>query len=219
MFEPFLFSLRIALIATLLAFIIAIPLARLRFSRRGPLWDIFDAILVLPIALPPTVVGLVLLTTFGSRSPLGLALQDLGITILFNWPGAVLAGTCIAFPLMYQTSRSAFRQIDPELLDTAKIFGYKGHRLTWEVMIPLAWPGIAAGLVLTFLRALGEFGATLMVAGNIPGRTQTAPVALYFAVEGGNYAFAWLMALLVFAVTFIALLLSGYSNRRRDQGG
>lgn len=216
--SPFFFSLQVALISTLLSFLIAIPLARFRLDRRGVLWNMMDALLVLPIALPPTVVGLFLLTVFGMNSPIGYALRDLGFEILFNWPAAVLASTTVAFPLMYQTSRSAFRQIDRELLDTARIFGYAGHRLTWEIMIPLAWPGIAAGLVLTFLRAIGEFGATLMVAGNIPGKTQTLPVALFFAVEANRLSHAWLLALLVIAVSLLALLLAGFSNRKRDLG-
>ncbi len=214
--QPFFFSLQVASIATFISFLLAVPLARLRFSRRGVIWDLFDGLLVLPVALPPTVVGLVLLSAFGMKSPLGHAITDLGVEILFSWPAAVLASTTIAFPLMYQTTRASFRQINRELIDTARIFGFAGHRLTWEIMIPLAWPGIVAGLVITFLRAIGEFGATLMVAGNIPGKTQTAPVAIFFAVEGSNLEYAWLLAVLIVAVSLVALMISGYSNRKRD---
>lgn len=216
--SPFFFSLQVAFAAMVVSFLIAIPLARLRLNQRGVLWNVFDALMVMPIALPPSVVGLMLLSVFGPGSPVGKLLEEIGIQVLFNWPAAVLASTVVSFPLMYQTSRSAFRQIDRELIDTAEIFGYTGPRMTVEIMIPLAWPGIAAGLVLTFLRAIGEFGATLMVAGNIPGRTQTLPVALFYAVEAGNLDYAWLLAILVMATSLLALLLAGFSNRKRDLG-
>ena len=214
--NPFFFSLQVALASMVLSFLLAIPLARLRLDRRGIQWNVFDALLVMPIALPPSVVGLTLLSLFGQSSPIGRIFEEIGLQILFNWPAAILASTAVSFPLMYQTARSAFRQIDRELLDTARIFGYAGQRMTLEIMIPLAWPGIAAGLVLTFLRAIGEFGATLMIAGNIPGKTQTLPVALFYAVEAGNMNYAWLLAALVIGTSLAALLLAGFSSRKRD---
>lgn len=214
---PIGFSLSVALSATTIAFLIAVPLAKLRYYHRGPGWDLMDGLLSLPLALPPTVVGLVLITLLGTQSPIGQGFRDLGLQILFNWPAAIIAATTVAFPIMYQTTRSAFRQIDPELLDTAEIHGVSSFQKVWFLMIPLAWPGIAAGLVLTFLRALGEFGATLMIAGNIPGKTQTAPVALFFAVEAGDLTYAWLLAWIILGVSLVALLLSGMINRWKDR--
>lgn len=214
---PFLFSFGVATAATAITFCLAIPLAWLRYHHRGPAWNLLDGLLVLPLALPPTVVGLILITLFGNRSPVGMLLQDLGIRILFHWPAAVLAASVIAFPIIYQTSRSAFRQIDTEFIDQARILGLNPLQQVVFLMLPLAWPGIAAGMVLTFLRALGEFGATLMIAGNIPGRTQTAPVALYFAVEAGDNSLAWILCAFLIGISILALLLSGFINRWRDR--
>lgn len=214
---PIGFSLGVATTATILAFLLAIPLAKLRYHHRGPAWDLMDGLLLLPLALPPTVVGLVLISILGTQSPVGQAFRSVGLQILFNWPAAIIAATTVSFPLMYQTARSSFRQIDPELLDTAEIHGVSSLQKVWFLMIPLAWPGIAAGLVLTFLRALGEFGATLMIAGNIPGKTQTAPVALFFAVEAGDMSYAWFLTWVILAASLLALLFSGLTNRWKDR--
>lgn len=167
-----------------------------------------DGALMLPVALPPTVVGLGLLMIFGRDSPLGETLARLGATIVFTWPAAVLAATVMALPIMYQSARAAFVQLDAGLLDTARIFGFSEARLLWQIMLPLAWPGVAAGTVLAFLRALGEFGATLMLAGNIPGKTQTAPMAIFFAAEAGERRapLLWTAVICVIAISVICLV-------------
>ncbi|SRR5581483_8740615 len=209
-FTPLWISLKTATTATVITFLLGILGARWRMSRRGGLAHFFDGVLMLPLALPPTVVGLALLLVFGRSSPVGEMLARIGAAIVFTWPATVLASTVVALPIMYQSARGAFAQIDMNLLDAARIFGFSEWSILWRIMLPLAWPGIASGTVLTFLRALGEFGATLMIAGNIPGKTQTAPVAIFFAVEAGDYVqpIAWALIILVVAVTVLALVNS-----------
>src|ERR1035438_2151114 len=147
------------------------------YGTRGSLRGWIDGALTLPLVLPPTVVGFFLLLLFGRRSLLGAALEQVGITIVFSWPATVIAATVVAFPLMYRTTLGAFEQVNPTLLDAARSLGASERVVFRRVLLPLAAPGVLAGTVLSFARALGEFGATLMLAGNIPGRTQTMPLA------------------------------------------
>lgn len=167
-----------------------------------------DGILTLPLVLPPTVVGFFLLLVFGRRSPLGQALEHVGITIVFSWPATVIAATVVAFPLMYRTTLGAFEQVNPALLEAARTLGASEGRVFREVLLPLAGPGVLAGTVLAFARAMGEFGATLMLAGNIPGRTQTMPVAIFSAAESGDMrsAMAWVVLIVVLSLAVIRLL-------------
>jgi molybdate transport system permease protein len=210
---PLRLSLATALCATLLTFVAGVLCARWRLRRTGRLCAVLDAVLMLPIALPPSVVGLALLLTFGRNSPLGAALAEMGWSIIFTWPATVLASFTVAFPIMYQTARGAFAQIDGSLLDAARVFGRSEWSILWRIMLPIAWPGIAAGAILSFLRALGEFGATLMIAGNIPGKTQTAPVAIFFAVEAGERREALLLALALLAISLAAIALLNRLHR------
>ncbi len=205
--SPVFVSLKTALCATAVTMILGVMAAKWRIKRHGALVDFLDGALLFPLALPPTVVGLLLLLVFGRQSPVGQALSGAGISILFTWEATVIAATAVAFPIMYQTAKGAFLQMDGELLDAARVFGYSERQILWHIMIPLAWPGIAAGLILTFVRALGEFGATLMLAGNIPGRTQTIPIAIFFHVEGGDMAGAVLLSCVIVAISMVALFL------------
>ncbi len=207
-------SLKTAICATLLSAVVGTLLARWRFQKNSGVGALFDALLLLPLALPPTVVGLLLLITFGRRSPIGQWLEEIGIPIVFSWPGAVVAAFVVSFPIMYQAARGAFQQIDPTLLDAARIFGKSEWRILTRIMVPLAWPGLAAGVVLSFVRALGEFGATLMLAGNIPGRTQTAPVAIFFAMETGETTTAVLLAIALIVMSFAAIIIVQLLQRR-----
>jgi molybdate transport system permease protein len=138
-------------------------------------------------------VGFLLLLLFGRNGPLGKLLLQFGATVVFSWPATVIAATVVAFPLMYITARAALEQVDPHLLQAARTLGASEARIFREVALPLAWPGVLAGTILSFARALGEFGATLMLAGNIPGKTETIPIAIYFAVEANEIqrAMAW----------------------------
>jgi len=205
--SPVFVSLKTALCATMLTMVLGVLAAKWRIKRHGALVDFLDGALLFPLALPPTVVGLLLLLVFGRQSPVGQALSGIGINVLFTWEATVIAAMAVAFPIMYQTAKGAFLQMDVELLDAARVFGYSERQILWSIMIPLAWPGIAAGLILTFVRALGEFGATLMLAGNIPGRTQTIPIAIFFHVEGGDMAGAVLLSCVIVAISMVALFL------------
>jgi molybdate transport system permease protein len=158
--------------------------------------------------LPPTVVGFILLLLLGRRSFIGHALEQIGITIVFSWPATVIAATVVAFPLMYRTTLGAFEQVNPNLLDAARTLGASERVVFRRVLLPLAAPGVLAGTVLAFARALGEFGATLMLAGNIPGRTQTMPIAIFSAVEGGDKgaALLWVVLIVLLSMAMIRLL-------------
>ena len=215
-FSPLWISLKTAATATVIVFVLGVLAARWRLRFKSRTFDILDGILMFPLALPPTVVGLGLLLLFGRQSPLGSVLQSIGLNIVFSWPAAVIAATVVSFPLMYQTLRAAFMQIDPALIDVARIFGFSEWRILWQVMLPLSWAGVAAGLVLCFMRALGEFGATLMIAGNIPGRTQTAPIAIFFSVEAGEMAQAGILSAIILGVSGCVVLIMGLLSRRRD---
>jgi molybdate transport system permease protein len=145
-----------------------------------------DGIFLLPLVLPPTVVGFLLLLLFGRNGPIGKLLLHFGATVVFSWPATVIAAAVVAFPLMYLTARAALAQVDAHVLEAARTLGASEWRVFHEIALPLAWPGVVAGTILSFARALGEFGATIMLAGNIPGRTATIPIAIYFAVEADD---------------------------------
>ena len=189
--------------------------ARLMYGVRGGWRAWIDGILTLPLVLPPTVVGFFLLLIFGRRSWIGHALEQVGITIAFSWPATVIAATVIAFPLMYRTTLGAFEQVNPTLLQAARTLGANEWIVFRRVLLPLAGPGVVAGTVLAFARALGEFGATLMLAGNIPGRTQTMPVAIFSAAESGNMrvAMVWVGLIVVLSLAIIRLL--NYEKKTR----
>jgi molybdate transport system permease protein len=198
-FSPLWISIRTSAAATALAFLLGLAAARALYGYRGRWRGLLDGILILPLVLPPTVVGLFLLLLFGRRSVLSLA---------FSWPGTVVAATVVAFPLMYRTALGAFEQVNPNLLDVARTLGAGEWRVFRSVHLPLAWPGVLAGTVLAFARALGEFGATLMLAGNIPGRTQTMPIAIFFAAEAGDMrlAYMWMSWTVALSLSTIALM-------------
>ncbi len=204
--SPVIVSLQTALCATGVTLLLALPAARWRVKHHGPVVEFLDGALLFPLALPPTVVGLVLLMIFGRQSPVGTALESVGISVIFTWPATVIAATAVAFPIMYHTAKGAFLLVDAELVDAARVFGYCERRILWQILMPIAWPGILAGLILSFVRALGEFGATLMLAGNIPGRTQTIPIAIFFHVEGGDMRGALLLSLVIVSISICALV-------------
>ena len=162
----------------------------------------------LPLVLPPTVVGFFLLLLFGKRSLIGRFLLQFDITLVFTWKAAVIAAIVVSLPLMYRTARGAFEQLDPNILAAARTLGVSEWRIFWYVLLPNARSGILAGLVLSFTRALGEFGATIMFAGNIPGVTQTMSTAIYAAVQANDYdlAFDWAIAIVLFSLFFVVLM-------------
>ena len=210
-----LLSLKTASVATVIASIAGLGIA---WKMSGPTFRgkaAIDAILLAPLVLPPTVVGFLLLLLIGSHSPLGKVIEAMfGSGLLFTWPASVMAATVVSFPLMYRTSRGSFEQIDPSVLAAGRTLGAGPWRVFTELAIPLAWPGIVAGTVLTFARALGEFGATLMIAGNMPGRTQTIPLAIFSDVESGDIRHAGFWVLVVIALTVLLALAGDWFSKR-----
>lgn len=205
--SPLWISLATSITATVLTFVLGLSAAAWRESRAGFAAALIDGIFLLPLVLPPTVVGFFLLLLLGRNGPAGKLLMQFGATIVFSWPATVIAATVVAFPLMYLTARAALEQIDPHLLQAARTLGASEWRVFREIALPQAWPGILAGTILSFARALGEFGATLMVAGNIPGKTETIPIAIYFAVEADEIHRALLWCGVDVAISLV--LLSG----------
>ena len=179
-------------------------MARWRFAGR----ELADALLTLPMVMPPTVLGYYLLVLIGSHGPIGAwLLQHFGIRLIFTWQAAVIAATVVSFPLVFKSARAAFETVDPQLEDAARLLGISEAAVFFRVSLPLAWRGVLAGLLLSFARALGEFGATLMVAGSIPGKTQTLSIAVYEAVQSGQDDTANFLVL-VTSITCIAVLLA-----------
>jgi molybdate transport system permease protein len=194
--SPLWISLETSVAATLVTFVAGLATAVWRQRRTGFVSALVDGICLLPLVLPPTVVGFFLLLLFGRNGPFGKLLLRLGTTVVFSWPATVIAAAVVAFPLMYLSARAALEQVDSRFLEAARTLGASEWRVFHAVALPLAWPGVLAGTILSFARALGEFGATLMLAGNIPGRTATIPIAIYFAVESDDiqHAVAWCAA-------------------------
>ena len=181
-FSPLWISIKTSLLATLITFILGIIVSYLVVNYKGRFKGFIDGIFTLPLILPPTVLGFFLLLICGKNGPIGKLLKLFDTNIIFSWTATVIAATVVAFPMMYRTTRSSFEQIDPNIISAARTLGLSEFKIFYKIAIPLAWPGIIAGIVLSFARAMGEFGATLMIAGNIPGKTQTMPLAIFFAV-------------------------------------
>ena len=204
---PLIITLETAVTATIVTFLAGTGLA-LAVVRMRRFQGLADAVITLPMVLPPTVVGFFLLLLFGKRSLIGRFLLQFDITLVFTWKAAVIAAIVVSLPLMYRTARGAFEQLDPNILAAARTLGVSEWRIFWHVLLPNARSGILAGLVLSFTRALGEFGATIMFAGNIPGVTQTMSTAIYAAVQANDYdlAFDWAIAIVLFSLFFVVLM-------------
>ena len=169
---------------------------------------IVDGLLTLPMVLPPTVAGFFLLLLFSKRRPLGILLyEEFGIKVVQSWLGCIVAATVIAFPLMYRNARAAFEQIDVNLVYAGRTLGMSDIRIFWTVVMPTAGPGIAAGTILTFARALGEYGATSMLAGNIPGKTATVSQRIAMVIQDGDYLTAGVWTAIVVLIAFIIIFL------------
>ena len=206
-FSPLWISLRIAAIATVITCFLGISAARFMQDYRGRWRSLLEGLFLAPMVLPPTVLGFLLLLLLGKNSPLGSLLAAAGISVVFTWYAAVLTASVVAFPLMYKTTLGAFEQIDNRLHRAARTLGASELTIFLRITLPLALPGLLAGITLAFARALGEFGATLMLAGNIPGRTQTLPMAIYFAVEGGDFGEAALWSAVILGLSLSGLML------------
>ena len=221
MFEPIFLSIRVALLATVIAFFLGVLFAYLLTKKKVPGKNIWETILILPMILPPSIVGYLLLKIFGKRGPIGAFLLDtFGIQIVFTWIACVIAATVVALPLMYQNAKGAFQSVDPSYELAANTLGSSSFKVFRTVTFQLSGPGIVSGIVLTFARALGEFGATLMLAGNIPGKTQTIPTAIYYAVVVGKDEKASMLVLIMVLFSFALVFgLNMWLKRREKRGG
>ena len=212
--SPLFITLKIATVSTVFTFFFGILFARLVYPVKRCRF-LIDGILSLPMVLPPTVVGFFLLIIFGKNSATGRILSALGINVIFTWQGAVIAAIVVSFPIMYITTMGAFEQMDTELIDAAKTLGFSDRAIFFKVWIPLSWPGIAAGTTLSFARALGEFGATIMIAGNLPGKTRTMSTAVYSAMQGGNREMAYRWVIIIMCISLCTLVLMNFISCRR----
>ena len=213
--SPLWLSFKTAAIATVIVFIVGVFLARIlaRNSFYGK--SVIEAIILLPLVLPPTVVGFGLLYLFGKNGFLGqLLIKWFDFQIVFSWFAVIIAAVVVSFPLMYQSAAAAFQKYEPNIENAAYTMGASKWKVFWTISFPLAWPGLLAGLVLSFARALGEFGATLMLAGYIPNVTDTIPLAIYFAVESGNMEMATFWVVIIVALGFSAILWLNWWSKR-----
>ncbi|HEV7590146.1 MAG TPA: molybdate ABC transporter permease subunit [Longimicrobium sp.] len=217
--SPVLLSLRVGLSALAVIFVLGTLAARAMTRRHFPGKDVVDGLLVLPLVLPPVVTGFLLLVLLGRNGPVGRFLEDVfGVRLLFTLHAAVLAAVVVAFPLMYQSAKAAFQSVDTRLEDAARTLGAGEARVFLTVTLPLAWPGLVAGTVLSFARSLGEFGATVMVAGNIPGETTTVPLAIFFLADAGYLRAAGIYALVISALSMVMVVALNVWTRRRRPG-
>ncbi len=206
--SPLWISLKTGVVATILSFFLGIFAAgRLMYVKSG-VKAVIDGILTLPLVLPPTVAGFFLLLLFSRRRPFGIFLYDsFGIKVVQSFLGCVIAATVISFPLMYRNARAAFEQVDPNILYAGRTLGMSETKIFWKVVVPAAGPGIAAGTILTFARALGEYGATSMLAGNIPGKTATISQRIAMVIQDADYATAGIWVAVVLLIAFGAVVL------------
>ena len=213
-------SLKVAGWATAINLVLGVATGYFLARTRLPGRDLLDSLLTLPMVMPPTVLGYYLLVLTGRNSALGGWLHDsFGISLIFTWQGAVLASSVVAFPLVFKPARAAFEEVSRQLEQAGRVLGLSELSIFFRITLPLAWRGILAGLLLAFARALGEFGATLMIAGSIPGRTQTLSIAVYEAVQAGQASTANLLVMITSLVCISVLLSASWLSRshRRSQ--
>lgn len=206
---PLWLTFKVASCATVGAFVVGVATASLLSRKRflGREW--FDAAMTLPLVMPPTVLGYYLIVFLGRNGVIGRWLHDsLGVTLMFTWQGAVIAAAVVSWPLVYKAARAAFEDVDQNLENAARTLGLSEMGVFFRVSFPLAWRGILAGTMLAFARATGEFGATLMIAGNLPGKTQTLSLAVYDAVQAGNDRLAAVLVLITSCVCIVVLVAS-----------
>ena len=217
-YSPLYISLKTGVVATILSFFLGIFAAKRSMSAGKRMRAVLDGILTLPMVLPPTAAGFFLLLLFSRRRPVGMFLYEkLDIKIVQSWAGCVIAATVIAFPLMYRNARAAFEQIDPNLIYAARTLGMSETKIFWQVILPLARPGLLGGTILTFARAMGEYGATSMLAGNIPGKTATIAQGIAMVIQDGDFVTAGIWAFSVALIAFLAIFLLNLVIGRKEK--
>jgi molybdate transport system permease protein len=207
------FSLSVGLASTLLILPFGIALAWLFARKEWPLKSVLETIVLLPLVMPPVSTGLILLKIFGRRSPVGQWLYDRGVEIVFNWKGVLIAMAVMSFPLLVRSVRTSFSEVNPRFEQIAATLGASSLRIFFVITIPLAYKGIIAGALLAFSRALGEFGATILLAGNIPGKTQTLSLAIYSFVQLGKDSEAYTLLGITVALAFLFVWCSEWLLR------
>ncbi|MCY1590225.1 molybdate ABC transporter permease subunit [Staphylococcus pettenkoferi] len=218
-FTPFWISIKVALISTVIVTIIGVLISKWLYERKGIIARILESMIVLPIVLPPTVMGFILLIIFSPHSVVGRFFSNvLHIPVVFTMTGAVIASVIVSFPLMYQHTVQGFRGIDSKMLNTARTMGASERKIFYRLIVPLSKRSILSGIMMSFARAIGEFGATLMVAGYIPNKTNTLPLEIYFLVEQGkeNQAWLWVLVLVAFAIVVISTINLLNRDRYRE---
>lgn len=213
--SPLYLSLKIAFFSTFFSLIFALLFAWYMARKAGSFPAFLDALCTLPLVLPPTVLGYYLILLLGKKGIIGSWLYEVGINVIFTWQGAVIAATIVVFPLIYKSCRAALEQVDAHLENVARTLGASEFRIFITISIPLAWKGILAGIMLAFARGLGEFGATLMIAGNIPGRTQTMSLAIYDAFQNGDDTKAAILAIITSLLCISILMIAELCMRKR----
>lgn len=219
--SPLLISVKVAVCSTIFAAVFGIGLAYVAMKLRR-LRMVFDVVLTLPLVLPPTVVGFFLLMVFGKNGILGKFLYEIGLPFVFSLRGAIVAAFVVSFPLVYRAVRSAMEQMDKQMVDAARTLGIAETKILFRVILPNCRSGILAGIILAFARSMGEFGATMMLAGNIPQKTQTMALAVYTAVQSGHreqaYFWSWCIVLLAVVAMVGILLLERKTQTKEDDG-
>lgn len=214
--SPLFISLKTGVVATFISFFLGIFAARKVVKASPGKKAVIDGILTLPMVLPPTVAGFFLLLLFSRRRPLGEFLfEEFDFKVVQTWLGCVIAATVIAFPLMYRNARAAMEQIDANLVYAGRTLGMSDVKIFWEVIVPTAGPGIASGTILTFARALGEYGATSMLAGNIPGKTGTISQKIAMVIQDGDYLTAGIWVAIVMVIAFLVIFLMNLISGRK----
>ena len=212
-------SLRIALISCAAVFFLGIFAAYYIAKLPRTVKGVLDVVLTLPMVLPPTVVGYFLLLLFGARRPLGIFfMEHFGVKLVMNWYSAIFASIVVAFPLMYRNARAAFEQVDENVIYAAQTLGLSERTIFWKIRIPMAKPGILSGTVLAFARAIGEYGATSMLAGNIAGRTSTISQQIAMVLQNGDFALAGFWCLVIFVISFVCLVALNLFGEKKSKG-
>ena len=218
--SPLYISLKTGIVATFFSFFLGLFAARKVVKASDGVKAVVDGILTLPMVLPPTVAGFFLLLLFSKRRPLGMFLyENFNIKVVQSWLGCIIAATVIAFPLMYRNARAAFEQIDANLVYAARTLGMSEICIFWKIVVPTAGPGIASGTILTFARALGEYGATSMLAGNIPGKTATISQRIAMVIQDGDYMTAGVWTLIVLLIAFFFIFLMNLISSKAIRNG